>query len=265
MLWLCVSLHYLPMNRPAMPLLLAIHCLHAGVLQSHGLPPTLLVFPSLQMVEMMVGGEPTGPLGSQWVAALWGIYVGVCVAMVALHMGQQLAATVYLFHARQSTATATHETGAVAAGSASAATATAGATPAATESLAQHRHPSASVPGVVRQAGGKAGETHLEMSELERSQGTSGARQDSSTIGGFHSSFEQGQDDSQSRSGTGREGSGTRQAAGGTRQDGSATGRGQGVSEGLETQVGGAAMCFSPVAHMYIHLTSGGGSLSSIG
>ena len=42
------------------------------------------------MVEMFVGGAPSH-FGSEWVAALWGLFLNVAVSMTALVVGQHLA------------------------------------------------------------------------------------------------------------------------------------------------------------------------------
>ena len=42
------------------------------------------------MVEMFVGGAPS-EFGSEWVAALWGLFLNVAVSMTALVVGQHLA------------------------------------------------------------------------------------------------------------------------------------------------------------------------------
>ena len=44
----------------------------------------------LQMVQMFVGGPPSR-FGSEWPAALWGIYTNIALSMTALVMGQHLA------------------------------------------------------------------------------------------------------------------------------------------------------------------------------
>lgn len=46
----------------------------------------------LQMVEMMVGGEPT-PLGSQWVQALVGLVVGCLVSQASFWVDRRVLGT----------------------------------------------------------------------------------------------------------------------------------------------------------------------------
>jgi len=45
----------------------------------------------VQMVEMMIGGEPAPVIGSEWVAALWGVGIGTAVSLAALVLGQHVA------------------------------------------------------------------------------------------------------------------------------------------------------------------------------
>lgn len=42
------------------------------------------------MVQMMVSGRPASQ-GTEWVSSLWGLFIGTCMAMVALVMGQHAA------------------------------------------------------------------------------------------------------------------------------------------------------------------------------
>lgn len=64
--------------------------LHLGL--RTGFCGSLTTFASwiLQMVQMMVGGKVSS-LGTEWVAALWGLFTNVAVSMIALVMGQHLA------------------------------------------------------------------------------------------------------------------------------------------------------------------------------
>lgn len=51
---------------------------------------------------MMVGGRST-PLGSEWVASLWGYFLGTSVAITSLYMGQQAALLLHIMHTSRST------------------------------------------------------------------------------------------------------------------------------------------------------------------
>ena len=64
--------------------------LHLGL--RTGFCGSLTTFASwiLQMVKMMMGGSVSA-VGTEWVAALWGIYVNVALSLISLVIGQHLA------------------------------------------------------------------------------------------------------------------------------------------------------------------------------
>lgn len=80
------NIAFLPPNSP----LQLNSALHLGL--RTGLCGSLTTFASwiLQMVKMMIGGSVT-TLGTEWVAALWGIYVNVALSLLSLVLGQHLA------------------------------------------------------------------------------------------------------------------------------------------------------------------------------
>jgi len=83
------ALAMLPTRGPLAPLQ-SHSALHLGL--RTGFCGSLTTFASwmLQMVEMFVGGRPS-LLGSEWVAALWGLFINIAVSMTALVIGQHAA------------------------------------------------------------------------------------------------------------------------------------------------------------------------------